>query len=345
MRTSIVKSLISTLLSCSVFSAVSAIGFAGSASAQDLSNYRLNQVTLAGSHNTYDKKTDFQYFSDALSFVQLVELDVWAGVGKWYVSHSNPIANDNNCPKNGNAGATRNQDLRSCIDGLRKWHDAHPNHDLVVVKFEFKAGLGNAPSSLDDLIADIQGNGAAARIPKEWIFKPSDLMCKGWPGNCTSRYATPEVAIQAGNWPTIANLRGKFLFLLVPGTVATGAPSTYADALRNGSAQIAFPTVFATTSNDPRVDYYGNGSSNAAWTVIFDIQAGRLDDGTVSQSRNAWMAQNNFLILVSDSQPGGSPVDVAKGRTRLNQVSRDYRANIISTDQEKTGIPYSFPRP
>ncbi|MHA6908721.1 hypothetical protein ACQUJS_09885 [Ralstonia pseudosolanacearum] len=47
------------------------------------STSKLNNVALAGSHNTHDKKTDFEYRFHALDKVQVIELDVWAAAGKW----------------------------------------------------------------------------------------------------------------------------------------------------------------------------------------------------------------------------------------------------------------------
>ncbi len=309
---------------------------------------KLNNVTLAGSHNTYDKKSDFEYLTYALDKVQVIEIDVWAAAGKWYVSHSSPLGNVNNCPKSGVIGADRNQDLRSCIDSLRTWHDSHPQHELVIVKMELKAGLLNSPASLDDLISDISGGGAAARIPASSIFKPSDLMCFNAP-SCTSQYATPEEAARAGNWPTLQSLRGKFMFMMVPGTVSDSGPRTYAAALRTGQAQIVFPAVFAnasTASADPRLSYYtGSDAASRPWNVVFDMQSGVLDSGSVPASVTGWMAQNNFLIFVSDSTPGGSSVDVTAGRARLRSLSQTYRANVVDTDQETSGIPYAFDRP
>ncbi len=75
------------------------------------------------------------------------------------------------------------------------------------------------------------------------------------------------------------------------------------------------------------------------------MQSGVLDAGTVPSSVTSWMAQNNFLIFVSDSTPGGSSADVTTGRARLRSLSQTYRANVIDTDQETTGIPYAFDRP
>ncbi|SDI69964.1 hypothetical protein SAMN04487926_12224 [Paraburkholderia steynii] len=75
-------------------------------------------MTLAGSHSTYDRESDFEYVFNALDTVQVIELDVWAASGNWYVSHSDPLCNNNNCPKSGQAGADRNQDPRSCIEAI-----------------------------------------------------------------------------------------------------------------------------------------------------------------------------------------------------------------------------------
>lgn len=70
------------------------------------STSKLNNVTLAGSHNTYDKKSDFEYLFYALDKVQVIELDVWAAAGKWYVSHSSPLGNVNNCPRAASSAPT-----------------------------------------------------------------------------------------------------------------------------------------------------------------------------------------------------------------------------------------------
>jgi hypothetical protein len=321
----------------------------GQANALDIeysTNNRLSQVTLSGSHNTYDKKTTFTYLTDAFSHVQVIELDVWAMLGKWYVSHSSPLGNNNNCPYAGVDGNDRNQDLRSCIDNIAAWHKAHPNHELIIVKMEFKEGLLNSAASLDDVIADISGGGAAARIPASAIFKPSDLMCVN--STCTSSYTTPQAAAQAGNWPTMANLRGKIMFTMVPGTVSDAGPRTYAAALRAGTAHLIFPVVFATSSTasaDPCISYYtGSDAASRAWTVVFDMQAGVLDAGSVPSSVTSWMANNNYLIFVSDSTPGGSSAEVATGRTRLEYLSSAFHANVINPDQETSGIPYAFDR-
>lgn len=308
----------------------------------DLDLFPLNHVQLAGSHNTFDKKDEYEYLSDAFADVQMVEIDVWTNLGSWRVSHSNPLANVNNCPKSGLAGNERNQDLRSCIDTIASYHRSHPGHPLLLVKLELKNGFGSntQPANLDDLIADIAGGGAGARIPEADIFTPLKLMCRD--DACSSLYATPEEALAHKDWPTLGELRGKVMFVLIPGTVSDGAPRDYASALANGKARLGFPAIAAKQSSDPRTDYYG---VNAPWNVIFDIQAGRLDSGEIPQALvRAWAARN-FLLSVNDETPGGAGADVAAGRARLHQLAEDFNANIVSTDQERSGIPASFAIP
>ena len=204
-----------------------------------------------------------------------------------------------------------------------------------IVKLELKGGFvePNDPIDLDNLIADIGHNGRGARIPKEWIFKPADLMCKNPPA-CNDKFATPEDAVLAGNWPTMAQLRGKFMFVLVPGTASNSAPKEYMDALTKGVTQVAFPAVFVERDEDPRVGYYRE-PERQKWNVIFDMQAGRIDSGEIPLTRVDWLANQNFLLLVSDAHPWQDLGYVSPGFERMKTLSTRYKANIISTDQEK----------
>ncbi len=308
----------------------------------DLDVYPLNHVQLAGSHNTFDKKDEYEYLSDAFADVQMVEIDAWTNFGSWRVSHSNPLANINNCPKSGVPGNDRNQDLRSCVDTIARYHRDHPNHPLLIIKLEVKNGFGSntQPADLDNLIADIQGGGAGARIPLRDLYTPLDLMCVD--SACSSRHASPEAALAAKPWPTLGQLRGKVMFVLIPGTVSDSAPRDYAAALASGKARLAFPAIAVKQATDPRPGYYG---ANAAWNVVFDIQAGRLDSGEIPRALVADWALRNFLLSVNDDHPGGASADVSLGRARLHQLAREFNANIVNTDQERSGIPASFAIP
>lgn len=106
--------------------------------------------------------------------------------------------------------------FRSCLTLLKQWSDSEPNHSPVFVLLEPKlSGLGRAipgataiPSfdkaafdEVDDSIRNILGSGK--------LFTPDDLR---------GDMPTLEAAALAKRWPTLAQARGKFLFLfLVPG--------------------------------------------------------------------------------------------------------------------------------
>src|SRR4051794_30307501 len=234
----------------------------------DLDGYKLSEVTLIGSHNTYDRE-NYRFLPDALQHSQAIELDVYAQPGEYQfiVSHSDLVANHNNCykPTSPDAG-TRDQDLKSCIEDLWIWHQRFPDHPLVIVKIEPKTGfLGNStPEELDKQIS----SNSNPRIPRENIFRPADLLTR----RDGSRFATLDEAARANNWPTMAELRGKFMFEIVPGTAQEGlcdfltdtncqlAPKQYGARLLDGDIDsvIGFPTFFIFGQDDPRRGDWAN---------------------------------------------------------------------------------------
>src|SRR5581483_11026196 len=128
--------------------AVTAALASAPAHAADVNSATLAGVTGVGIHNTYNDKTDYTYLADALDTgASLIELDTWANVlnGKWDVSHSDPLASDNNCVQATTAAdlytGDRNQNLDSCLDDIRIWMLAHPSANPLMVKIEMKDGF------------------------------------------------------------------------------------------------------------------------------------------------------------------------------------------------------------
>jgi Phosphoinositide phospholipase C, Ca2+-dependent len=114
--------------------------------------------------------------------------------------------------------------FRQCLSMLRHWSDANPGHSPVFVLLEPKfGGLDGAiegatkvapfdQRAFDEVDADV-----IAVLGRDRLFTPDQLRGK---------YGTLEEAVLARQWPTIAETRGKFLFLyIVPGlNLATFAP-------------------------------------------------------------------------------------------------------------------------
>lgn len=269
---------------------------------------KVSATTGVGLHNVYDQAT-FPYFTNALaSGAGLIEVDVWtdtlAGRKRWRVSHDNPFGNANNCTGQGATG-NRNQDLGSCLDDLRRWHDSRPNHPLLVVKLEMKDGFDNTwgmgPDELDALIAAKLG---------PLVFRPADLL---------GGHATLDAAAIADNWPTRDQLAGRVLFEIIPGTFEQRNPfdtywtdREYATHLRGlaaagtvASAQV-FPAVLGAAGGDPRTRYAD--ASIRPWFVIFDGAAGTYAQGGID---TAWYHRQHYTLVMTDAHAVAPAIDHA----------------------------------
>ncbi|MGD3109150.1 phosphatidylinositol-specific phospholipase C domain-containing protein [Streptomyces sp. YGL11-2] len=284
-----------------VAAAAAAIAAAGPADAGPAAPTGYGTSTAVGVHNAYEK-AKYPYFADALdSGASLVEVDVWTnGLGtSWRVSHSNPLGSNSNCV--GAAGAAelrtdhRDQDFAGCLADLRAWHDAHPGHRPILVKIEMKDGFhakgGRGPAEFDALVRQKLGDA---------VYGPGDL---------TAGHATPDEAVRACGWPARADLAGRFLFELIPGTVEEHNPLdrlwtdvAYATHLKDLAARgelhrsTAFPAVHGAAPGDPR-DRYADPALRP-WFVVFDGDAATYLDGTID---TAWYDTRHYLLIMTDA--------------------------------------------
>ena len=123
--------------------------------------------------------------------------------------------------------------FRSCLTLLRQWSDATPGHSPVFVLLEPKlSGAGEhsvAPFDAD-AFAEVDRS-IAEIIGRDRVVTPDDVR---------GTRPTLEAAVLAKRWPTLAQARGKFVFLfLVPGmNFAAFAP--YLDGHRSLEGRMAF---------------------------------------------------------------------------------------------------------
>jgi hypothetical protein len=314
--------------------AAAALAFTVAAPAQAAgSTSRVSHTTTVGTHNTYDPAT-FTYLAQALDQQPgLIELDVWDDIitREWKVSHSNPLGNANNCVAASSAaqlysGGT-NKNLEYCLDDIRLWLAAHPGTGPLILKLELKAGFsartGLGPAQLDAAIAAHLG---AA------VYKPADLL---------GSYASLDAAARADAWPTRAQLAGKVIIEIIPGTVEESNPTDslwtdveYAQYLRSlaaagtlRNAQI-FPSVHNAQSGDPRTRYAD--ASLRPWFVIFDGDASQYLAGIDT----SWYDANHYLLVMTDAQnvsPAVPAGDVAAALARVAQLARAH-ASVASAD-------------
>ncbi|WFE96412.1 phosphatidylinositol-specific phospholipase C domain-containing protein [Micromonospora sp. WMMD987] len=324
--------LLSALTSVAVVAAV--FGTTGPAPAAVDPGTRVSATTVVGTHNAYERGT-YTYLAQALDARPgLIELDVWPDIitKQWRVSHSNPLGNDNNCvaattPAQLYTG-TRNKNLEHCLDDIRLWFDAHPDAGPLQLKLELKTGFssrtGQGPVQLDAVLA--------ARLGSR-VFRPADLR---------GGYATLDAAARANAWPTRAQLAGKVIVELIPGTVEEGNPTDtlwtdieYAQHLVGlaaagtlGQAQ-AFPAVHRAQAGDPRSRYADTGLR--PWFVLFDGDASAYVTGGIDTS---WYDTNHYLLVMTDAQnvpPAVGNTDPAAARARLVQLAAAH-ASVASAD-------------
>lgn len=210
----------------------------------------LNQIQVVGSHNSYHEMPSakeqairqaavgsivqqIQYVHAPLPHqfqsekVRQIELDTWldphgglfsnpylrkvAGLGSWQtgimdkpgikVLHIQDVDYRSNCLT-----------LKICLTQIRDWSHAHPSHVPIAILIE-----------LEDDPLPIPGVPAA--VPVKWtsagldtldaeirsVLSPADLIT---PDDVRGSHATLDEAVTSDGWPTLAESRGKELFLM-----------------------------------------------------------------------------------------------------------------------------------
>jgi hypothetical protein len=93
------------------------------------------------------------------------------------------------------------QTFKGCLIQLKNWSEANPGHNPVFLTLESKDSISaNTQKIFADLDKDL-----ITYLGKKHLITPDDVRGK---------YETLESAVLHGNWPTLKNARGKFLFVL-----------------------------------------------------------------------------------------------------------------------------------
>jgi hypothetical protein len=294
----------------------------------------VSAATTVGVHNTYEQAT-YPYLAQALdAHPGLIELDVWDDIftREWKVSHSSPLGNANNCvaatTPAGLYSGGQNKNLEYCLDDIRLWLSAHAQSGPLILKIELKAGFSSrtnqGPAQLDAAIAAHLG---AA------VFKPADLL---------GAYPSLDAAARANAWPSRAQLAGKVIIEIIPGTVEEGNPT---DTLHTdveygrylvglsaagtlSRAQI-FPSVHNAQSGDPRLRYAE--TNLRPWFVVFDGDANTYVTGGID---TAWYDTSHYLLIMTDAQnvaPAVANTDTAAAHTRVIALAA-LHASVASAD-------------
>jgi hypothetical protein len=171
---------------------------------------RYNQVRQISSHNSYDRcglnplrcspKGSLEQQADV--GVRSFELDLWSqgrGPGAadpppadWAVFHATNMRH----------GGDHCERLSQCLQKLRGWHEAHPGHEVITLWLELKRGWsnGHSPAELDRRLQAQLG---------DTMLRPPQLMAR------CPRARSLQEALRSCQWPTLDELRGKVLVVLM----------------------------------------------------------------------------------------------------------------------------------
>jgi hypothetical protein len=182
---------------------------------------RYNQVRAASSHNTFNYRPGVKKASTQMASsesIRSIEFDIHSTTvsGEWFVYHN---TGGNNC-LSGSVNGTFSQ----CLDDVRMFHQAHPLHEVVTIFIDAKEPVfsstetmtgGRGPADFDRLVKSRLGAGN--------VYTPAAMLAR-CPGATTLNAAVAYAAenanlpVSAANyncgWPTLAELRGKFIIVI-----------------------------------------------------------------------------------------------------------------------------------
>lgn len=216
-------------------------------------NRRYNEVQQKSSHNSFQRD---EALIDQLVYhrVRSLELDLHTSKGSswpitsqdWYVYHVDDWDPQTTCHR-----------FSDCLDELRSFHDANPDHEVVTVFLDIKDGWQTSvnPTDLDTRIR--------AHLPDSMVFKPAN-----WLWNHCSGETTLQGAAENCGWPWLQDLRGKFIFVL------TGSSTKLNQYVSYGTTDLARTAFVAHQIDDvDDIDAYDYG-------VFFNIKAYGLTNGS-----------------------------------------------------------------
>ncbi|MDT8412018.1 MAG: Ca2+-dependent phosphoinositide-specific phospholipase C [Vicingaceae bacterium] len=264
---------------------------------------KLNNVYRLAGHNNFQESVISPPnggFYKTLDFTRVVELDVHASnnptTWNWSVRHTSfPFGCSGNCNNCGFNPATGKADgdkpFGVCIDDLKKWHNDHPNHDVIILFIDLKSDWnennnGQTPADLDFRLLSL--------VPSaDMIYKPRDLL-----GNSnSSNFGNMRLATQQNNWPSMGDLTGKLMFVL------TGDGSKVTDYITDRSlGAVAF--CAANVKEVADVADPTRPKPDIGWWAVNDIVFYNNDFSDINNGQGPWASGDGYINRVWGSLLG-----------------------------------------
>jgi hypothetical protein len=197
------------------------------------------------------------------------------------------------------------QPFIACLQEVRRWSHAHPNHIPIFILVETKQGKAHPPEQLTEPEPFTSATFDALDKEIRSVFPAREMIT---PDDVRGHYKTLNEAILAGNWPTLAQARGKVVFLMdqrpVGPVYLEGHPSLRGRVLFTNAVP-GEPDAAFTECNDGPADtitalvkqgYLVRGRTDS------DTKQARTDD---TSTRDAMMASGAQIL--STDYPASEP--------------------------------------
>ena len=205
--------------------------------------------------------------------------------------------------------------FRTCLGQLRRWSDAHPDHEPIFILVEAKSNAmpifsGSTPPLPFDRKAFAEMDRSIFEvIGRDHLITPDEVR---------GRYPTLEAGVRAHHWPTVRAARGKFVFLLLT-ALDPAALAAYHEGHPNLEGRAAFLRA-------------SPGDSYAAFLL--------MDNATMRAKEIPARVRQGYLVRAR--------ADIETYEARVNDPARAIQAfrsgaQTVSTDFYQPPNPYGTP--
>lgn len=186
---------------------------------------RLNQIQMLGTHNSYhitsvedDTPSEINYTHPPILEqlenygVRQLELDIWeTGQNLFRCIHLLFIDEKSHC-----------DNIRDCLTVAKTWSDANPTHAPIVLIIEIKQAF---EVDYDD-VQGIMDSGFYTRLHQMFTeVLGADRIIT--PDSVRGSHATLREALATDGWPTLGDVRGKFMLILNTTSERAGLRDAY----------------------------------------------------------------------------------------------------------------------
>jgi hypothetical protein len=255
---------------------------------------RFQKAQFKTSHNSYERKEDFH---QQLAWdpdhpyeggCRGVECDIWrrsdaslgTSVGYFLVGHVQPGAHS----------------LADYLGYLLSFHVNNPRHDPILVHIDIKSTQGSYQGFPDEIDRYI-----SSWFDRNLIFKPSDL---------TADMQNLVAASVENKWPTIGELRDKFLFCLTGNSIWKGYYADHMDTSSLCFADMDLSDAVSDISNLPLplnrifLNFHLYKKDYKSWEILIPNlnRRGYISRGWVIDDAELWYKaiQAGLNILATD---------------------------------------------